>query len=220
MDNRVVQHTIVAEARWPAALAFIAVGGLYFALPNALSAGPSWLLLAIVTLLLIPAIVAHSIRRHTLNLVLGHLISAVMTAFLLLSLYLLIREVLAHREPPGLLLRSGTLLWLSNVLIFASWYWRLDAGGPHARAQRRGHETGAFLFPQMALEGPAGDNPDGSPWQPHFVYYLFLAFNTSTAFSPTDAPVLSRWAKLLMMTQSLISLTIALVLFGRAVNII
>jgi hypothetical protein len=57
-------------------------------------------------------------------------------------------------------------------------------------------------------------------WQPNFVDYLFLAFNTSTAFSPTDVPVLSRWAKSIMMVQALISLLVIALLAGRAVNIL
>ncbi len=55
-------------------------------------------------------------------------------------------------------------------------------------------------------------------WSPNFIDYLFLAFNTSTAFSPTDAPVLARWAKLLMMVQSLVSLLIIALLAARAIN--
>ena len=57
-------------------------------------------------------------------------------------------------------------------------------------------------------------------WSPGFVDYLFLAFNTSTAFSPTDVPVLSRWAKVLMMMQSMISLATIALLAARAVNIL
>jgi hypothetical protein len=57
-------------------------------------------------------------------------------------------------------------------------------------------------------------------WSPNFVDYLFLAFNTSTAFSPTDVPVLARWAKVLMMVQSLISLTVIALLAARAVNVL
>ena len=86
---------------------------------------------------------------------------------------------------------------------------------PVARTQRelRGvHTEGAFLFPQMTL-----DDPD---WIPGFVDYLFLAFNTSTAFSPTDVPVLSRWAKGMMMVQSIISFTTVALLAARAVNIL
>ena len=55
---------------------------------------------------------------------------------------------------------------------------------------------------------------------PRFVDYLFLAYNTSAAFSPTDVPVLSRWAKLMMMVQALISLATVALLAARAVNIL
>jgi hypothetical protein len=56
-------------------------------------------------------------------------------------------------------------------------------------------------------------------WSPSFVAYLFLAFNTNTAFSPTDSPVLSQRAKILMMVQSLISFATVALLAARAVNI-
>ena len=70
----------------------------------------------------------------------------------------------------------------------------------------------------MTLDGPAGCERDGTPWSPRFIDYVFLAFNTSTAFSPTDVPVLGRWAKVLMMTQAVISLTIIALLIGRGVQ--
>jgi hypothetical protein len=57
-------------------------------------------------------------------------------------------------------------------------------------------------------------------WNPGFVDYLFLAFNTSTAFSPTDVPVLSRWAKVMMIVQSVISLATLALLAARAINIL
>jgi uncharacterized membrane protein len=102
--------------------------------------------------------------------------------------------------------------------VFASWYWRLDAGGPSARDLREAHGEGAFLFPQMTIKPKSPK--DKYVWKPGFVDYLFLAFNTSTAFSPTDVPVLSRWAKLLMMIQSIISLGTVAILAARAVNIL
>jgi hypothetical protein len=106
-----------------------------------------------------------------------------------------------------------------NILVFALWYWRLDAGGPNHRDRRAGHPEGAFLFPQMASD--EAKTASGQPlWSPNFIDYLFLAFNTSTALSPTDVPVLSRWAKLLMMMQALISLTVIVLLAARAVNIL
>jgi uncharacterized membrane protein len=134
---------------------------------------------------------------------------------------------LTHRlEAPGALLQSAAVLWTTNVLVFAGWYWRLDAGGPNARDFRDAHERGAFLFPQMVLPGADAamisedDQIPDAPWRPGFVDYLFLAFNTSTAFSPMDVPVLSRWAKLMMMVQAVISFTSVAVIAARAVNIL
>ena len=53
------------------------------------------------------------------------------------------------------MLRSAAALWITNILVFASWYWRLDAGGPREREQRGVHTDGAFLFPQMTLDQQA-----------------------------------------------------------------
>jgi hypothetical protein len=105
-------------------------------------------------------------------------------------------------------------------LVFALWYWRLDAGGPYQRDKRPGHSEGAFLFPQMTMSKEALREAGQPDWSPNFIDYLFVAFNTSTAFSPTDVPVLARWAKVLMMLQSLLSLLIIALLAGRAVNIL
>ncbi|MBB5063680.1 hypothetical protein [Granulicella mallensis] len=122
----------------------------------------------------------------------------------------------SHKEAPQDLLRSAAALWITNILVFASWYWRLDAGGPRARELRGTHTDGAFLFPQMTLNQQARVAMGEQGWSPNFVDYLFLAFNTSTAFSPTDSPVLSRWAKALMMVQSLISFATVALLAARA----
>jgi Protein of unknown function (DUF1345) len=207
-----------AAVRWPAIIALFAIGGLYLALPERLTVGPRWLLLAVVGLLVIPATVAHRAGRSKLNTVLGTLVSAIVTLAMVWSLGMLIAGLPGKRESPTELLRAAVALWLSNILVFASWYWRLDAGGPHRREARRIHADGAFLFPQMSL--PANMASSYKTWQPDFVDYLFLAFNTSTAFSPTDVPVLSRWAKVLMMIQSVISLGTIAILAARAINVL
>jgi len=131
--------------------------------------------------------------------------------------------VVSHKAVAGALLRSASILWVTNVIVFASWYWRLDAGGPNERERREAHTHGAFLFPQMTFESPvAQDNTiaEEQGLRPHFVDYLFVSFNTSTAFSPTDAPVLSRWAKMAMMVQAIISFTTVVLIAARAVNIL
>lgn len=205
------------EPRWPVVVALIAAGCMYWGLPEELSVGPRWLLLAIILVALIPLVITHRTGRHGLNHLLAVIVDGILTIFLIGSLIFLVQGLPSHREPPGALLRSAAGLWMTNVLVFALWYWRLDAGGPHAREGASGPIRSAFLFPQMTR--PESEQ-QGAPWSPQFVDYLFLAFNTSTAFSPTDTAVLSRGAKLAMMAQALISLLILALLAARAVNIL
>ena len=208
-----------AQPVWPAVVAILAVGGLQLSLPEPLTFGPSWLLLVVVSVLLIPVIVARMRGSFALNQRLGYVLLWVVTAALLWSVWLLVSSLPRHTLTPLALLRSAGALWITNVLVFASWYWRLDAGGPNARSLNACHTKGDFLFPQMTL-APGSQKPLDPAWTPGFVDYLFLAFNTSTAFSPTDSPVLSRWAKIAMMMQSSISLVTLALLAARAVNIL
>ena len=211
------------EPRWPILVAVLCAGALHYALPQGISVGPRWLLFAILAALMVPTVLFHRLGNHRLNTILGHLIAGVITAFMVWSIGLLLHSVTskdAHSPSAQQLLQAAAFLWITNVLVFGLWYWRLDAGGPHVRDQREGHTSGAFLFPQMALPADVDAEVGGDKWAPHFVDYLFLAFNTSTALSPTDAPILSRWAKLLMMMQALISLTVIVLIAARAVNIL
>ena len=196
------------------------MGGLRLALPSYLSIGPDWILLVLVVVLLIPNIWAHYRGLNTLNRVLGYIVTAIVTADMILSLCLLIAALPAHKQTPQQMLRSAGTLWITNILVFASWCWRLDGGGPRARELRGAHLDGAFLFPQMMLDQQAKREMGEQCWSPGFIDYLFLAFNTSTAFSPTDTPVLSWWAKVMTMVQSLISLASVVLLAARAVNIL
>jgi hypothetical protein len=218
MTNDSTDRLPEPEPRWPAAIAVIATGGLYLAIPERLTPGPNWLLLVVVMILLVPTVISHRLGRPRLNYLLGVGIVSVLAAALAWSLGELIAGLPQKRESPTDLLRAAGTLWVCNILVFADWYWRLDAGGPHQRDLRRFHTEGAFLFPQMTL--PVNSKLAKKDWKPGFVDYLFLAFNTSTAFSPTDVPVLSRWAKVLMMIQSSISLGTLAILAARAINIL
>lgn len=208
------------EPRWPAALALLATGGLRLALPEQLSVGPDWMLLAVIVALLIPIEAARRAGQSHLSRILGFFALGIVTLDMVWSLGLLVAALPQHKEQPLDLLISAAALWITNILVFASWYWRLDAGGPGARELHGAHTDGAFLFPQMTLDAETRRAMSEEAWSPGFVDYLFLAFNTSTAFSPTDVPVLSRWAKVLMMLQSLISLATIALLAARAVNIL
>jgi hypothetical protein len=202
-------------------VALLGAGALYAALPSSLFiGGPRWLLAELVVLLVIPAEIAHRRGNHSLNQIIGYFLNTLVTLAMILSLTLLVEALANHEVMPQELLRSAAALWVTNILIFASWYWRLDAGGPHERARTPGHVDGAFLFPQMTMDPEAKRAAGEHEWEPNFVDYLFLAFNTSTALSPTDVPVLSRWAKVLMMIQALISLLVIVLLAARAVNLL
>lgn len=185
--------------------------GLYIGLPDFLTFGHTWLLIFVLLVAAAALFATYHTGRNDLNHNLGLAVNGLTTAMMVGSVVLLIKTLPEHKETPGALLRSASALWITNVLVFAAWYWRLDAGGPHQRDLRSHHHEGAFLFPQMTMRH--------ATWSPQFVDYLFLAFNTSTALSPADTQALSRWAKLLMMTQALISLTIIVLLVARSVNI-
>jgi uncharacterized membrane protein len=206
---------IIREPRWPAFIAMLGAAGVYLALPEPLSLGPGWLLPAIVGLLMIPILVSDRYGHYHITRVLAFIANGAITIAMIASLVFLVRGIPQHLETPKELLRSAIALWITNILVFALWYWKLDAGGPLRRDRGRELSNSSFLFPQMLIR----EDRDLS-WKPNFVDYLFLAFNTSTAFSPTDTAVLSRWAKLGTMVQSLISLTIIVLLAARAVNIL
>jgi len=198
----------------------LTVGVLFYLMPDALTVGPRWLPLALIAAMLLPAKVFHHTGKHQLNDIFGYSGLVITTLALASSLTLLILRLPKHLDLPGVLLRAAGELWVSNVLVFACWYWRLDSGGPNERDRRHTHLAGAFLFPQMTMTEELRKELGQHPWNPGFVDYLFLAFNTSTAFSPTDVPVLSRWAKIMMMVQSTISLAAVVLVAARAVNIL
>jgi len=215
-----MEKVLRREPRWPVLVAMIAIGALYYAMPSSLTYGPDWLVLVVVALLGLPAMISYRMGSWKLAQTLGYIASGVVTAALIASLVLLIANLPSFKQAPEQLLIAASALWVSNLLVFACWYWRLDAGGPYQRDLKRSHTDGAFLFPQMMLDPELRKEMGEDQWSPGFVDYLFLAFNTSTAFSPTDVPVLSRWAKVLMMIQATISLATIALLAARAVNIL
>ena len=208
------------EPRWQALLAFLAIGAIYLALPHTLVVGPIWLLPTVIVVLLVPTVVSHRMGRHSLNRALGTIINGITTLALIGSVILLVRALPSHRETPLQLLRSGGFLWLTNVIVFALWYWRLDGGGPVLRHRQNKFGSTSFLFPQMQIPHDERAQFACTRWQPLFIDYLFVAFTQSSTFGPTDAPLLARWAKVLTMIQILISLTIVILLIARAVGVL
>jgi uncharacterized membrane protein len=198
--------------RWPAAVALLAVGALYSVLSDGLTLGPRAFLLGLVAVLVVPLLSAHLRGSHRLARGFGFGVISLVTVAVVASVFLLVSSSLGGRMSAPALLRDAALLWVINVVTFTVWYWEIDGGGP-AQRRREEHHSEDFLFPQMNL----GDKFTRD-WSPGFLDYLFLAFNTSTAFSPTDTAFLSRRAKVLMMVQALLSLLILAVLVSRAIN--
>lgn len=213
-------HIDKPEPRWQALLAFLAVGAIYLALPRDLIVGPTWLLPTLIVVLLIPTVVAHKSGKRSLNRALGIVINGITTLALIGSVILLVRALPSHREAALKLLLSGGLLWLTNVIVFALWYWRLDGGGPTVRHEQKKFGSTSFLFPQMQVPHDERAQFACTGWRPRFLDYLFVAFTQSSTFGPTDAPLLARWAKVLSMIQISISLSIVILLISRAVGVL
>ena len=211
------------EPRWPAVIAAFSAVALHFALPPSLRFGPPWTLAGLVGLLVGAAWFTRRRGMHRANNIVGFAILGVLAAGLVFGVASLIFGLVYRKAEAADLLRSAAILWVTNVIVFANCYWRLDAGGPNARERREAHIEGAFLFPQMTFPAPNATDvtiAQEEGWRPHFIDYLFVAFNTSTAFSPTDVPVLSKWAKMSMMVQATISFTTVVLIAARAVNIL
>jgi hypothetical protein len=203
---------------WAAGLGALAFGLLYAALPQRLTYVPSWLPLLIIVIILAPMYVALLLSKplpHRVVRMLAFAMLTVVTLALLVSVALLV-ITLPHRTAAQskTLLQEAALLWLINILVFALWFWEIDGGGPHKRHEAE-HQAADLLFPQQAQEKNIYE-----AWAPHFLDYLFVAFTTATALSPTDTMPLSRKAKALMMIESLIALAIIVLLASRAINIL
>ncbi len=207
------------EPRWPASVAVAAVVVLQIILPQRLSLTGRWVLPTVEAVLLLVLVVANPRRIDSTSARLRLVSLAVIAVASVANGWSVARLVdgLVHGtegDNAAALLATGGSIWLTNVIIFALWYWEFDRGGPASRAAGSDPDPD-FLFPQMATpELAIGD------WKPEFVDYLYVSFTNATAFSPTDTMPLSRWAKLAMMAQSAVSLIAAALVIARAVNIL
>ena len=209
------------EARWEVAVATAVAIGLQVAVPDRLVViRPNWVLPLVQGALLVALVSVnpHRINRESralrmLSLTLATLLSFANAWSVLRLVDVLVRGG-ADANKAGPLLITASAIWVTNVIAFALWYWEFDRGGPVARAEGA-NPYPDFQFPQML-------SPEMAPphWEPAFPDYLYLAFTNATAFSPTDVMPLSRWAKMAMTAQSVISLVTVALVVARAVNIL
>jgi uncharacterized membrane protein len=208
------------ESRWPVAAVNVLAIALQTVLPDRLTLVAHHWVMPVLELVLLLALVAANpfqFNRDSRLLRAGSLtLCGLITLANGWSAVRLCQELVEGRagENAAPLLSTGAAIWLTNVIAFALWYWQFDRGGPAARANARQHIPD-FMFPQM-------QTPELSSreWEPTFVDYLYVSFTNATAFSPTDVMPLSRWAKMTMMLQSVVSLVTVALVIARAVNIL
>src|SRR5207302_3733149 len=167
--TRSPEHIDKPEPRGQVIAAVLAIGAIYVALPSNLVVGPTWLLPTVIVVLLIPTVVSHRVGKLSLNRALGVLINGITTLALIGSVILLVRALPSHRESPLRLLGSGGLLWLTNVIVFALWHWRLDGGGPTLRHSENKFGSTSFLFPQMQIPHDERSQFACARWRARFV---------------------------------------------------
>ena len=214
-----VEHIDQPEPRGQALLAFLAICAIYLALPRNLIVGPIWLLPTLIVVLIVPTVVSHRVGKHSLNRVLGIIINGITTLALIGSVILLVRTLPSHRQTPFQLLRSGGLLWLTNVIVFALWYWRLDGGGPTLRHKQNKFGSTSFVFPQMQIR--MTNAPNLSVRAGDLASSITCSSLSHRVLHwSDDAPLLARWAKVLAMIQIFISLSIVVLLISRAVGVL
>jgi hypothetical protein len=214
--NRIIR----IESRWLVTLAVISVFVLLALLPARVRVFPIWVVCAVVSALIVPmvALSLSTDKRRWL-----HIESSATIVFIVVAGFGLLdnlRFLLSHMvrgevKLSGLtLLTSSVAVWATNVLMFSLVYWRIDRGGPEARANQATTKPD-WLFPQETAHELAPKD-----WCPSFIDYLFLAFCTATAFSPTDALPLTSRAKALMMLESVLALVTVITVLARAINIL
>ncbi len=215
---RLEEHVRAEEPFWPAQIAAAGALVLYLTLPNKVVIGPQWLVPCVEGVLLAGLALSTPTRHRDQSptrraLVVGLL--ALVSATTLVSLILLTHFLLKGGKAGGHpLILAGIVLWVTNVLIFAIWYWELDRGGSSIRCHHTLQGRPDFLFPQMS-------EPELAPgWKPGFIDYLYTSLTNATAFSPTDTMPLTATAKVLMSVQSLIALVTIGLVVSRAVNIL
>lgn len=212
------QELGVVEPFWQAQLAVFFALLLHLALPGKLTLGPRWLLPLLEGMLLVGLVISTPYRHHSqspLRRRVSIALIAVVTIANFIALGLLVHLLLEKNTAAGRdLIIAAAQIWLTNVAVFAVWFWEIDRGGPHLRTAPESRDPD-FLFPQMTVSGWSF-----AEWRPGFVDYLYVAFTNASAFSPTDAMPLTARLKGLMLVEAMASFLTVGLIAARAVNIL
>lgn len=128
-------------------------------------------------------------------------------------IYVLHSLIISHTSLSGEeLLASAVAIFLTNIIVFALWYWEIDSPGL-TRTTWSKHDKD-FQFIQYDLKSEFRN------WQPQFGDYLYLSVTNAINFAPADSKPVTLQAKLLMACQALISVFTLALLVARSVNIL
>ena len=218
---------------WLARASILVIVALQLASSSRVTVGPRWLTPGLELALMVPLFVAtgwthdkarrastdahwQAVHRvHQFVRWLATTLTALVSLVNLAALTLLVRELLTGTAGTGpVLLQDAVIIWLTNVIAFALWYWTIDRSGPAS------HSLGQQGPPDFLFSNMLKDVRSPADWMPGFVDYLYLSFTNSTALSPADTLPVSARGKLLMMGQACIALMTLAIVAARAVNIL
>jgi uncharacterized membrane protein len=213
VDRRGFSDVRRGVPRWPGVVALLSIAASYLALSDYVTIVPRYWLPGLMAMSVAVLLIAQARGRDRLARAITFVILGIVTASLVLREIFLVTTLSGRGMAAFSVLVDAVLIWVSTVVTFAVWYWEIDGGGPAERTTGT-HASEDFLFPQM-------DRNDGERaigWSPGFLDYLFVAFTTSSAFGPTDTPVLSGRVKILTVIQTVLSLVVVIVLVAWAVG--
>lgn len=219
---------------WLARGAIFVTATLNALLINNLTMFPWWLASTIEIILLVPLSIATAwthtqmrvaTSRHHWKLIHNYrrwirwaalLLTALITIINFQALYAVMHALLFEAKGTNgqSLLIDALNIWLTNVVVFALWFWNIDRGGPALHALTE-EPIADLLFPQMSKDCPGHDG-----WVPGFFDYVFVSFTNATAFSPTDTLPLTARGKILFMVEASASLLTVGLVAARAVNVL
>ncbi len=184
---------------------------------NFLSTGPQYVLIATeigLAVLLASTLNAHSEdRRNLQKLTAGGLLGFISLGNMITLLFVLYALIVEHTVVSGTeLLASAIAIFLTNIIVYALWYWEIDS--PGLTSKRWSRHDKDFQFTQQ-------DKPEEfAGWRPEFIDYLYLSITNAINFAPADTRPVTRSAKMLMASQALISVTTLALVISRSVTIL
>jgi hypothetical protein len=155
-------------------------------------------LVACFTLIVVAAFTEWRAGRYRLAIRLLFVYAVVVTVQVVVDVILEVLATQGHENRGLWYLADLAFVLALNVVVFAIWYVILDVTVPE----------GVLVFPSRS-----GQRPERG-----VVDYLFLAFNTSMTFGPTVETPVDRRAKVIMMLQTVLAVTILVVLAARIVG--